>query len=280
MMSKFRFISDRRFCAREILLPTAIAGLLGWCIRDWFTATLIGIGVLFIALIRVAYMESLSRDAIFNGVFWSVNLNNRRICWVPESWLAGAKLKTLRDPRLYADQILEFGKCSLRIINVLLCLIPVLVFWLAVVLGIVSPEIMQSACAAYLKASPAEIAHSVVVLAEIMAVVAAGGIGLAVISGANFGLVNCFGLALERDLRSQYGIFAGGRISVCREPEHPQAMQSKSYGPSGLWRRRALVLAGIVMACMVLFFSLALKKYSEEDRGSQAQIVSGAFIKD
>jgi hypothetical protein len=258
-MSRFRFFSNKKFWAREIFLPTAFAGLLGWLFWDWFTATLIGIGVLVIVLTRVTYLESLSRDAsTFNGVFLSVNLNNVRICWVPESWFAAAKLKTLCDHRLYVEQILELGKCCLRIIKVSLCLIPVLAFWLAVVLGILSPETMQSVCAAFMKANPASIAHSIIIMAEIMAVVSAGCIGMAVFFGVDFGLVDCFGSALEKDLRSEYDIIARGQLSVRREPEYQHTPKSMPHGPpAGLSRRRVLIFAGIVFAFTVLVLSLA-----------------------
>ena len=259
-MSKSRFFSDKKFCAREILLPAVVFGLLGWLFWDWCAAILIGIGVLGVAVMRVKYMEFLSQASFtYNHVYWAINLNNIRIGRVPESWLARAKLKALRDPHVYADQAFEFVTYCLRIIKALICLIPVLLFWLVVGIEIMSPGSMQSVCAAYMKANPALIIDSIVEISEIIGVISVVCIGMAVIYGTGFGFVDCFGLAMEKDLRFQYDIAAGGEISLDREPYYLHDSQPEPNSPPvGFSRGVVLVLASVVVAFAVLLFNLAL----------------------
>jgi hypothetical protein len=181
----------------------------------------LGAGVLTgyaVAVTRHRYMAALqARVERSDGPDWDVELNGVKVGRISDSKYAAVRLQVFEDWRLYVAQLLNCGRVLLRVLDSMLMVAPVLVFWGLLAVAILSPGYCTEVLNELRTVTPAAIASFASLLLTAMMTVGLLSAGLsAALTGARFGFVNRFGEETTRTLRRLLCVAAEGDVVLVR----------------------------------------------------------------
>lgn len=177
---------------------------------------LIGLAAGVVALVwrrRVAASYASRIESVVAGD-WSVYVNGVQVGNLRDADFAALQLRAHDEPGVYLIQMWRVIRVGCRLLKHLLVMTPLMVFWVAVVVAVVSPQTFQETAHGF-KAFTAQDIHAIAshtISLAVVLVLLAGGVALAL--GARCAYPDPFLEVLHRDVRRKLRIPADGQVVI------------------------------------------------------------------
>ena len=183
----------------------------------WFAAyTFISGGFFFILLaksLQALVVRILAEDG---GPDWEVMINGVTVGQISDATYASIRRDVLLDYRTYMGQLWNFFHVALRIVNDFLVAIPALLFWVVVAYAVFAPGDFSQAVLVLQKITPGMVAANALSAYQMIAPLFMIFIGVLLLVGRPFGLINRFDEAVGNGVRRAVSCSATGDVFLVR----------------------------------------------------------------
>jgi len=149
-------------------------------------------------------------------VEWEVALNGIKIGTMKDGEYASMQQAAYRDRRVAGRQLMNLGRVALTMLDKLVLGIPLMAFWLAVLLALLEPGSLGDLVRELQKANPQALTDATKQFLQMGLMFTAPITGVMVLIGYRFGFRNCYVDSVRERIRQHFNMAADGSIAIYR----------------------------------------------------------------